>query len=117
MSAVDRARFEGKLRLNEMVFATHNVSSFQHLAVIDILDEASSLEEEFKNVKFVYKKCSVTDEQELRKCMTQIRDSLGWVDVIVNSVGVLDETSPKRTIDINYVGIPMFFFLSFAVIK
>lgn len=63
----------------------------------------SELESEFKNIKFVYKKCSITDEQELRKCMTQIRDDFVWVDVIVNSVGILNETNAKATIDINYV--------------
>lgn len=83
-------------------------SLLQKLAVIDVLDEVtvtSSLESEFTNIKFVYKKCSVTDESELRKCMNEIKDQMEWIDVIVNSAGVLDETNSKRTIDINYVRI------------
>ncbi|XP_037044818.1 alcohol dehydrogenase 1-like [Bradysia coprophila] len=80
----------------------------KNLAVIDVVDDVTvttALEAEFKNVNFLYKKCSVTDESELRKCMTAIKDEFEWVDVIVNSVGVLDEASPKRTIDINYGGV------------
>lgn len=80
----------------------------QKLAIIDILDEATatrSLEAEFKTIQLIYKQCSVTEESELRKIMGQIKDTLEWVDVIVNSAGVLDETNPKRTIDINYVSI------------
>jgi len=79
-----------------------------NLAVIDIVDEAtaiSSLDTEFKSIRFIYKSCSVTDESELRKCMTQIKDELESVDVIVNSVGVLDETNPSRAISINYGGV------------
>lgn len=64
-----------------------------------------SLKSEFKNINFLYKKCSVTDEAELRKCMNEIKDKMEWIDVIVNSAGVLDETNSKRTIDINYVSI------------
>lgn len=63
------------------------------------------MEAEFENIKFIYKQCSVTNESELRKTMVLIKDELEWVDVIVNSVGVLEETNPKRTIDINYVRI------------
>lgn len=80
----------------------------QNLAVIDVLDEAtaiSSLEDEFKSIKFIYRQCSVTDEPELRKCMVQIKDELEWIDLVINSVGVLDENNSKRTIDINYVRI------------
>jgi len=80
----------------------------QKLAIIDVIDEGTvnaSLESEFKNIKFIYKQCSVTDESGLRKVMGQIKDELGWVDVIVNSVGVLDERNAKRTIDINYGGV------------
>lgn len=40
--------------------------------------------------------------------MTAIKDEFEWVDVIVNSAGVLDEANPKRTIDINYVCISIF---------
>jgi len=37
--------------------------------------------------------------------MSQIKEELEWVDVIVNSVGVVDETNPNRTISINYGGV------------
>ncbi|KAG4077424.1 hypothetical protein HA402_002851 [Bradysia odoriphaga] len=80
----------------------------KNLAVIDVIDDVTvttALEAQFKNVNFLYKKCSVTDEPALRKCMTEIMDELGWVDVIINSAGVLDEANPKRTIDINYGGV------------
>lgn len=111
MLAINRTWFEGKLTKKKKVVSIHNLSSLQNLAVIDVLDEAkttSSLESEFKNVKFLYKKCSVTDEAELRKCMNEIKGEMGSLDVIVNSAGVLDETNPKRTIDINYVRILVF---------
>lgn len=83
----------------------------QKLAVIDIVDDVAltnALGAEFKTVQFLYKKCTVTDEVELRKCMTEIKDKFEWIDVVVNSVGVLDEANPKRTIDINYVCISFF---------
>lgn len=82
--------------------------SFQNLAIVDVVDEATintSLEDEFKNIKFIYRQCSVTDEAELRKCMVQIKDEFEWVDLVINSAGVIDEINPKRTIDINYVRI------------
>jgi len=80
----------------------------KNLAIIDVVDEAtaiSSLESEFKGIRFIYKCCSVTDEPELKKCMIQIKDELECIDVIVNSVGVLNETNPSRAISINYGGV------------
>jgi len=80
----------------------------KNLAIIDVVDEATAiaaLGSEFKSIKFIYKQCSVTDESNLRKIMGQIKDELEWVDVIVNSAGVIDETNSKRTIDINYGGV------------
>lgn len=71
-----------------------------------MLDEAAArsfLSTEFTTIKFIYKQCSVTDEPELRKCMNQIKDELEWIDIIVNSAGILDETKPMNTIAINYV--------------
>lgn len=83
----------------------------QSLAVIDLIDEATarnSFGDEFKTIKFLYKQCSVTDEPELRKCMGEIKEELEGIGIIVNSAGILDETQPKRTIDINYVCIFIF---------
>ncbi|KAJ6633497.1 Alcohol dehydrogenase 1 [Pseudolycoriella hygida] len=79
----------------------------KNLGIIDVLDEAiaSSSLDAFRNVKLVYKKCSVTDESELRKCMTEISNQLEWIDLVVNSVGVLDEINPQRAIAINYGGV------------
>lgn len=61
------------------------------------------LDTEFKNIKLIYKQCSVTEESQLRKCMNEIKNELVSVDIIVNSAGILDESNWKGTIDINYV--------------
>lgn len=86
----------------------------QNLAIIDIIDEdqvTNSLPAEFKNIKFIYKQCSVADEPKLRECMTRIKEELGWVDIIVNSAGIAEDRNAKKTIDINYVGDFFQFFL------
>lgn len=79
---------------------------YQRLAIIDIVEEVEArplLETEYQNIKFIYKQCSVTEESELRKCMNEIKSELDWVDIIVNSAGIIDESKWKRTIDINFV--------------
>lgn len=63
---------------------------------------------EFKNINFIYKQCSVTDEPKLRTYMTQIKDEFKRLDIIINSSAVLDEMNSKRTIDINYVSVLFF---------
>lgn len=61
------------------------------------------VEEAFSKVLFVYKQCSVTDQQELAKCMSLLKVEMDGLDVVINSVGILDEQNGKKTIDINYV--------------
>lgn len=70
--------------------------------------EESKANDSFKDlltqdVKFIYKKCSVTEETELDSCMTSIKAQLDGLDLVINSAGVLDERNPKRMIEINYV--------------
>lgn len=104
MFAIDKAWIKGILKyLRFSIFVNFPIQS---LAVIDLIDEATAknlFDTEFETIKFLYKQCSVTDEPELRKCMGQIKDEFGGIDIIVNSAGILDETKPKSTIDINYV--------------
>uniref|UniRef100_A0A336MRX3 CSON006124 protein n=1 Tax=Culicoides sonorensis TaxID=179676 RepID=A0A336MRX3_CULSO len=75
------------------------------LAIIDVVEEALC-KDLFKNLdSYTYKQCSVTDEPKLREYMTSLKSSMGGLDLVVNSAGILDEQSPKRTIDINYGGV------------
>lgn len=81
----------------------------KHLGVIDIVDErtAHAALKDFilpeKKIQFVYAKSLVEDEDALRKTMQGLATKLKGVDVVINSVGVLDELDPKKTILINYV--------------
>lgn len=83
---------------------------------MDEVEAMPLLEPEFHNIKFIYKQCSVTDESELRKCMNEINNELEWVDIIVNSAGIIDESKWKRTIDINFVCLFNNYNLSFFIL-
>lgn len=61
------------------------------------------MEDNFHKVTFIYRQCSVTDKEALYKCMSLLKTEMGGLDVVINSVGILDEQSPQKTIDINYV--------------
>lgn len=84
-------------------------SGITRLGVIDIVEESevttglNDLLFESQIVLFVYEKCFIEDEPKLRKVMTNISERLGGLDFIINSVGILDEIDPKKTILINYV--------------
>lgn len=43
------------------------------------------------------------DEFVLEKCMEGIKKEMGGLDIVINSVGILDESDPKKMIQINYV--------------
>lgn len=77
------------------------------MSVIDVIDATSAndvfTEGQFKQVQFIYKQCSVTEEKSLRICMHMLKQEMKGLDVVINSVGILDEQSPQKTIEINYV--------------
>lgn len=71
-----------------------------------MVDEAKAKElfkEDLPKLHFTYKQCSVSDEVELEKCMSVIKQELGGLDIVINSAGVLDELNPRRVTEINYV--------------
>lgn len=80
---------------------------FQKLSVIDVIDVTKAkdvfIEGQFKHVHFIYKQCSVTDDKKLRDCMSLLKQEMNGLDIVINSVGILDEQSPLKTIEINYV--------------
>ena len=84
------------------------------IGVIDILndekakDVLSDLLESHANLRFVYRKCGVEDESTLRVAMTDIYRELSGFDLVVNSVGILNEQDHKSTIMVNLVRIKYF---------
>lgn len=84
-------------------------SGLTRLGVIDIVDDAkanealSDLLSQYKGIKFVNSKCLIEDEPALRVAMTRIAKDLNGLDLVINSVGILNELDPKKTIMINYV--------------
>lgn len=56
-----------------------------------------------ENVTFIYKKATVEDAVALRVAMQEVDVKLGGLDFIINSVGILNEQNPSKTISINYV--------------
>lgn len=84
------------------------------LAVIDIVDEGKAhdslidLIKQYPTIKFNYAKCLVEDEPELRQVMGNLSTDMGGFDFVINSVGILDEWDPKKTILINYVSVISF---------
>lgn len=88
------------------------------MAVIDILSESEassriecikethqsdSLTHPNKEIVYVYKRCSVTDYNLLKKTMEEVIQKFGRLDIIINSAGITNELNPQKVIDINFV--------------
>ncbi|XP_063698209.1 alcohol dehydrogenase-like [Culicoides brevitarsis] len=79
------------------------------LAVIDVICESTAkktfIDENFNSVSFAYKQCSVTDKKRLAEVMNYLKLWMDGLDIVINSVGILDEQRSEQTIDINYGGV------------
>lgn len=77
------------------------------LGVIDIVEDGGNILADLltghKDVQFIYDRCGVEDESKLRVVIKNMSQKLDGFDVVVNSVGILNEQDPKSTIMINLV--------------
>lgn len=72
--------------------------------MIDLVDDvAPILGEDVKG--FVYRKASVDDQKMLEKAMTELSQELGGFDVVINSVAIVNERDPSRTVSVNIVSL------------
>lgn len=84
-------------------------SGVRRLGVIDVVEEEVGKQKildllvGFNGLQLSYVCAEVEDEKKLREVMTDIAVQLNGVDIVVNSVGILQENDPKKMIMINFV--------------
>lgn len=61
----------------------------------------SQMQEEFPSSKIHYRSMDITKEEEIKKCLQDIKD----IDVLVNGAGICDDTHVDQEIAINLVGL------------
>lgn len=86
--------------------------NLQYVAILDVNEQLgikleNELNEKFAMSRAKFIKCDVSDEKQLKNAYKKVFDDAGYIDVVINNAGVINETAEnfKRCIDINVVGI------------
>ncbi|CAK1556074.1 unnamed protein product [Leptosia nina] len=79
----------------------------KHVTVTDVNDSAgkkleSELNSKFKGrMKFI--KCDVTVDEELFGVYNQIINEFGFIDVVINNAGIMNDSIYKKAIEVNFL--------------
>ncbi|XP_031633579.1 alcohol dehydrogenase 1-like [Contarinia nasturtii] len=80
----------------------------EKIAIFDVMDPSraiSELKSLFPNKTVLFYKVDVRNRSEIECAFKEVVKSFGYVDVLVNCAGIIDERRPKDTIDINLTGV------------
>lgn len=72
----------------------------------DILEDAGraaekELQEKYGAGNIVYRSCDGSSDQQIRETLRFAKEKFGRLDVVINNVGIVDETNWQKVIDIN----------------
>ncbi|XP_031636881.1 alcohol dehydrogenase-like [Contarinia nasturtii] len=80
----------------------------EKIAIFDVLNPSratAELKSSFPNKTAQFHKVDVRNRSEIECAFKEVIKSFGYVDVLVNCVGIFDENRPKDVIDINLTGV------------
>ncbi|XP_052737808.1 15-hydroxyprostaglandin dehydrogenase [NAD(+)]-like [Bicyclus anynana] len=78
----------------------------KHVAMLDVSEEAGTalqdeLNSKYNNNKVTFIKCDVADKENLLKAYKVINDEIGYIDVVINNAGILDDSPDSYMTEIN----------------
>nr|XP_034840404.1 15-hydroxyprostaglandin dehydrogenase [NAD(+)]-like [Maniola hyperantus] len=78
----------------------------KHVAMLDIAEEAgialqTELNKKHKESKSTFIKCDITDKERLYEAFKMVNDEIGYIDIVMNNAGILDDSSESYLMEIN----------------
>jgi len=81
-------------------------AGIEKIAVIDLPENASeTLLKAVEGIAFIYRSSRVDDELALKATMGDISKEFGGLDIVVNSVGIIQEAEQEKMISVNFTGV------------
>ncbi|KAJ8688082.1 hypothetical protein QAD02_023877 [Eretmocerus hayati] len=85
-------------------------NSAKFVAILDILDQShervtknlSELQKDFRAETYGYYQCDVTKFTDFENCYNKISETMGYVDILINMAGILNDKLVDLSIDVNY---------------
>ncbi|CAH2243897.1 alcohol dehydrogenase 1-like [Pararge aegeria] len=78
----------------------------KHIAMLDVAEEAgvaleNELNSKYKDNKVTFIKCDVADKARLLEAFKIVKDSIGYIDLVINNAGIWDDTPESYEMEIN----------------
>ncbi|XP_052737807.1 uncharacterized protein LOC112051334 [Bicyclus anynana] len=78
----------------------------KHVAILDVSEEAgialkNELNSQYNDNKVTFIKCDVADKENLLQAYKVINDEIGYIDLVINNAGILDDSPDSYVMEIN----------------
>lgn len=95
------------IEIFDSIFVFISYFLLQKIAIFDIIEPSEAIEEfklQYPNATVLFHKVDVRKRADIENAFKKVVNTFGYVDVLANFAGILNEARIEDVIDINLVG-------------